>query len=83
MKSRELHRVQEGKVSRFEKGDLSDLRTLENQIKAGFITEMKISIVQPGISVSKITVPMKQLLLATDTYLKETYGIDFSCYFSK
>lgn len=41
---------------------------------------MKISIVQPGISVSKITVPMKQLLLATDTYLKETYGIDFSCY---
>ncbi|AKE22505.1 type III restriction endonuclease subunit R [Bacillus subtilis] len=83
MRFRENKRINENKTSRFEKGNLSDLKTIENQIRSGFETEMKISIVQPGVSISNISQQMNQLLLATDTYLKETYGIDLNCYFSK
>ena len=43
-------------------------------VKSGFETEFEISIVQPGVSILEITDSMKQIILATDTYLKDTYG---------
>ena len=68
--------------TRFEKGDLQTLYMLKKMIKSGFETEFEISIVQPGVSILEITDSMKQIILATDTYLKETYGLRLTCYFS-
>lgn len=82
MIEREKARVKDYDDTRFEKGSLETLFTLKKMIKSGFETTLEISIVQPGVSISKMTDSMKQLILATDTYLKETYGIPLSCYFS-
>lgn len=82
MIEREKARVKDYDDTRFEKGNLETLFTLKKMIKSGFETTLEISIVQPGVSISKMTDSMKQLILATDTYLKETYGIPLSCYFS-
>lgn len=68
--------------TRFEKGDLQTLYMLKSMVKSGFDTEFEISIVQPGVSISEITNSMKQIILATDAYLKDTFGIHLTCYFS-
>ncbi|GMR71068.1 hypothetical protein NUITMVRA1_17460 [Aerococcus viridans] len=68
--------------TRFEKGDLQTLYMLKKMIRSGFETEFEISIVQPGVSILEITDSMKQIILATDTYLKETYSLRLTCYFS-
>ena len=68
--------------TRFEKGDLQTLHMLKKMIKSGFETEFEISIVQPGVSKLEITDSMKQIILATDAYLKDTYGLRLTCYFS-
>lgn len=68
--------------TRFEKGDLQTLHMLKKMVKSGFETEFEISVVQPGVSISEITNSMKQIILATDTYLKDTYGLQLTCYFS-
>lgn len=69
--------------TRFEKGDLQTLHMLKKMVKSGFETEFEISIVQPGVSILKITDSMKQIILATDSYLKDTYGLRLTCYFSE
>lgn len=69
--------------TRIEKGDIKILHMVKQMITSGFKTEIEISIVQPGVSIGKITPSMKQILLATDSYLKDTYEIPLSCYFSK
>lgn len=68
--------------TRFERGDLQILHKLKKMIKSGFETEFEISIVQPGVSILEITSSMKQIILATDAYLKDTYGLRLTCYFS-
>lgn len=83
MIERENTRQRKYDDTRFEKGDLQTLNTLKKMIKAGFNTELEIYIVQPGVSKSKITNPMKQIILATDSYLKDTYGLRLTCYFSQ
>jgi superfamily II DNA or RNA helicase len=83
MIARESIRQKKYDETRFEKGDLQKLHMLKKMVKAGFETEFKISIVQPGVSIMKITDSMKQIILATDSYLKDTYGIPLTCYFSK
>ncbi|MFJ6414415.1 DEAD/DEAH box helicase [Terribacillus saccharophilus] len=80
---RENQRQTKYNESRFEKGDLRTLHMLKKMVRSGFETEFKIAIVQPGVSISKITDSMKQVILATDSYLKETYGIRLTCHFSK
>jgi superfamily II DNA or RNA helicase len=68
--------------TRFEKGDLQTLHKLKKMVKSGFDTEFEVSIVQPGVSILEITNSMKQIILATDAYLKDTYGLRLTCYFS-
>ncbi|WP_214861729.1 hypothetical protein [Exiguobacterium sp. s161] len=68
--------------SRFEKGDLNILNTLKKMIRSGYVTRLNISIVQPGVSRSKLTDSMKQVIISTDSHLIDTYGIQFNCYFS-
>ncbi len=83
MIERESRRQKDYGETRFEKGDLQILHMLKKMVKSGFETEFEISIVQPGVSIMKITDSMKQIILATDTYLKDTYGLRMTCYFSE
>lgn len=69
--------------TRFEKGNRETLNILKKMIKSGFDTEFNVAIVQPGVSIAKLSDSMKQIILATDTYLKETYQIELKCYFSQ
>jgi superfamily II DNA or RNA helicase len=83
MIERENMRKRKYDGTRFEKGDLRTLHMLKKMVKTGFETEFEISIVQPGVSIMKITDSMKQIILATDSYLKDTYGLRLTCYFSE
>ncbi|MCL9662102.1 DEAD/DEAH box helicase family protein [Paenibacillus hunanensis] len=68
--------------TRFEKGSLQDLNMLKKMVRTGYETEFEISIVQPGVSILEITNSMKQIILATDTYLKDTFNLRLTCFFS-
>jgi len=83
MIERENMRQRKYNETRFEKGNLRTLHMLKKMVTSGFETEFEISIVQPGVSIMKITDSMKQIILATDTYLKDTYGLRLTCYFSQ
>lgn len=80
---RENQRKNNFNDTRIELGNIELLYAVEKMVKAGFETDLKIAIVQPGVSISKLSNEMNQLLLATDSYLKETYGLNLICYFSK
>ncbi|WP_427108186.1 DEAD/DEAH box helicase [Lysinibacillus xylanilyticus] len=82
MIERENIRQKNYNETRFERGDLQTLHKLKKMVKTGFETEFEMSIVQPGVSILEITNSMKQIILATDTYLKDTYGLRLTCYFS-
>ncbi|WP_374718037.1 DEAD/DEAH box helicase [Neobacillus sp.] len=82
MIERENRRQKKYNNTRFEKGDLQMLYMIKKMVTAGYETEFEIFIVQPGVSISQISKSMNQILLATDTYLKDTYGIPLTCYFS-
>jgi len=82
MIERENTRQKNYDETRFEKGDLQTLYKLKRMVKSGFEAKFEISIVQPGVSISKITNSMKQIIMAADTYLKETYDLRLTCYFS-
>lgn len=83
MIEREKQQNKKYNATRFDKGDLKILYTIKRMIKAGFETTFRISIVQPGVSISLMTPAMKQIILASDSYLTDTYGIKLGCYFSK
>lgn len=82
MIERENSRQKSYGATRFEKGDLQTLNVLKKMVRAGYETEFEISIVQPGVSILDITNSMKQVILATDTYLKDTFGLRLTCFFS-
>lgn len=83
MIERENKRQKDYDDTRIEKGDIQTLHMLKQMLTSGFNTEFKISIVQPGVSIKKITSPMKQILFATESHLKDTYAIPLTCYFSE
>lgn len=73
---RDAVQKQNKNVSRFELGDellLSNLVTSSRRMDI----ILKIYIVQPGLSKTSATNSQKELLAATELYLKETYSIDF------
>lgn len=72
---RENGRINQRKVSRIEKGDLSILGEIRNRLKL-YPATLEIYIVQPGVDANKITDNMHQILMACATYLMETYGIE-------
>ncbi|WP_438724470.1 hypothetical protein [Enterococcus sp. AZ159] len=83
MIEREKQQMKKYNSTRFDKGDLKTLYMIKKMIQAGFQTTFKISIVQPGVSVSVMTPAMKQIILASDSFLTDTYGIKLHCYFSE
>ena len=63
------------KTSRFEVGDFEVLGEIKNRLKM-YPATLKIFIVQPGVAGDVITDDMNQVLMASKTYLQETYGIE-------
>jgi hypothetical protein len=72
---RENKRINNGKTSRFEVGDFEVLGEIKNRLKR-YPAALKIYIVQPGVDGEAITDDMHQVLMASKTYLQETYGIE-------
>lgn len=75
LKHREGRRQKAHGVSRFEKGDLKTLSTLRRRLRF-LMPEMRITIVQPGVSKAEISSDQLDLLAATEVYLQSTYGIE-------
>lgn len=74
LREREGRRKASGGLSRLQSGTAQKLVEL---IKAEYLLmpRVSINIVQPGVSKSKATAEMLELLGATENYLKETYQI--------
>lgn len=72
---RENQRINADKTSRFEVGDFEVLGEIRNRLKM-FPATLKIYVVQPGVDGTSITDDMHQILMASKTYLQETYGIE-------
>lgn len=70
-----IRRANNTTVNGFIVGDLRKTLELKNKSKSAYAIDLEVNIVQPGVSKSKITDDMLQLLGATETYLKETYQI--------
>jgi len=64
------------KVSRFDKGDINSLRRIMN-MSLSLPVNFKIYIVQPALSIEKITPEQQELLSVTEDYLMETYQLPF------
>lgn len=74
LRLRNLKRLENIGISRFERGDLEGLAEITNRIP--FLKpDFRITIVQPGLSKSSATNNVLELLSVTELYLKETYGI--------
>jgi superfamily II DNA or RNA helicase len=82
IKRREHKRISENKPSRFEKGDINKLMQIKKMDRF-YQYDLKIFIVQPGLSASKISVQQQEILAATENYLHETYKIHFKVICSK
>ncbi|WP_020480806.1 hypothetical protein, partial [Myxococcus xanthus] len=74
--SRQLRLERAGKphVSRFERGSLRTLRELDQALSRCAL-EVRIVIVQPGLSRSAAEIRQLELLAATEVYLLETAGV--------
>ncbi|MBM7558160.1 DEAD/DEAH box helicase [Halanaerobacter jeridensis] len=77
IKKREEKRINENRVSRFEKGSLEKLLKIKRMSKF-YSYNLDIYIVQPGLSKCKVSNDQLELLGATENYLKETYDINLS-----
>lgn len=82
LQSRELKRIQSGKSSRIDKGDLSILQTLRN-ISRLAITKYNVYIVQPAISKEKTTRELLSVIGAAEAYIHETSGASLAVYSSE
>ncbi|WP_047980945.1 DEAD/DEAH box helicase [Ornithinibacillus contaminans] len=71
-----------GTNSRIEKGSLNDLNTIKNKLKVGKKARINMNIVQPGVKMEKISDEMNIILLACESFLRETYGSNVKLYCS-
>jgi len=65
-------------IKKIEKGSKKEIGILKEKSKRAYITTLDITVVQPGISKSKISREMLELLGVTANYLKETYRINLN-----
>ena len=73
---REAIRENKKMISRFERGNQDDLWKIK-EISRGLPIELKVFIVQPGLSKSNASTAQLELLSVTENYLMETYQIPF------
>ncbi|WP_180956515.1 DEAD/DEAH box helicase [Bacillus canaveralius] len=74
IRHREKLRNKADKRSRFEIGDHKELAILESKMKV-YDLQLKVFIVQPGISKDKMTQSQLNILAATEHYLQSTFKI--------
>jgi superfamily II DNA or RNA helicase len=73
---REEKRQDEDSVSRIERGDFDKIDEIKEK-SIVYRTELKIFVVQPGLSKRRVSPDQLELLGATESYLKGTYMIPF------
>lgn len=74
LRYRDAQRIERANVSRFERGDQTELAILLK--RARFLRpRFAIYLVQPGLSKTAITTGQLDLLSATETYLHDTFGV--------
>ena len=73
---REAIREEKKMISRFERGNQDDIWKIK-EISRGLPIELKVFIVQPGLSKSNASTAQLELLSVTENYLMETYQIPF------
>jgi len=73
---REPKRERDKEATRFEKGDRHVLFRIKEMSRLLPI-QLKVIIVQPGLSVSKVSSDQLELLSVTENYLMETYKLSF------
>lgn len=71
---RDASRRKGGKATRFERGDATTVRALERRAMT-LKPEIRIFVVQPGLSRAASNVDVLELLGATELHLRETYQI--------
>ncbi|MDP9350949.1 MAG: helicase, partial [Chloroflexota bacterium] len=76
LRRREVRRLQQHDVSRFERGDLDRIEEIRALLPS-LEPECKIFVVQPGLSKGMVGTDQLELLAVTELYLKETYAIEF------
>lgn len=77
LKSRAGDRQDKYSVSRFERGDFSDLEQLQSKAPTVAI-RAEVSIVQPGLDADNATEEQLDIIASTELYLRETYDVDFT-----
>lgn len=75
VRKREKERIETGLPSRFEKGDLDDIRDWIGRWKV-MERRYRVWIVQPGLSKGGIEPKQLDLLSATENFLLDTYGAE-------
>jgi superfamily II DNA or RNA helicase len=73
---REKDRINNGRTTRFEVGDIDLLQTIR-EMSYVLPVSISVSIVQPGLSCAEISPDQLQLLGVTENYLMETYQLPF------
>jgi hypothetical protein len=71
---REDSRQRSGKVSRIEKGD-AELLLRVREMSRVLPMKLTVFIVQPGLSVTRVSTDQLQLLSVTQNHLRETFEI--------
>ena len=74
---REAQREDAGRPTRFERGDRELMETLREMTYTTPVT-LKVIVVQPGVSRTRISDAQLRLLSVTENYLMETYQLPFS-----
>lgn len=72
---KQLLRRSKGKENRFIKGSSNDFRTMKRSLIDKSL-DLSIILVQPGVSKTKISIQMKNMLIATQSYLMDTNSIE-------
>lgn len=74
---REPRREKSVEATRFEKGDRDALFRIKEMSRL-LPVDLKVYVIQPGLSVDKASVEQLELLSVTENYLMETYKLPFS-----
>jgi hypothetical protein len=73
---REMDRVNNGRPTRFELGNIDLLQTIR-EMSYMLSVSFSIAIIQPGLSCAEVSPEQLQLLGVTENYLLETYQLPF------
>lgn len=74
---RMIKRTQGTKKQRIETGDIKLLTLIKEKSKKYYSSQYKVFVVQPGLSISKVSDPQLEILAVTENHLMETYRINF------